>query len=264
MDITDNWLIVFLFLSFIVGACWGSFLGVLAFRKIKKEALIGRSKCDYCFKTLSIFDLIPVLSYLFLKGRCRYCKKSISPVLFLSEIITGIGFVFLCLYFMINIEKITLVLLLNVAGYFLILNGIVVILIADWRFHLIPDYSLLLIIVGVLLLKIPFINLESIIQMIFSGMVIFSFLFLLWWVTMARGIGFGDVKLSFIIGFYLGIGTGFLALYISFLIAGFFAFLLLLTKKASLKTRIAFGPYLIIGSIVANIFAPILLNLFFL
>src|SRR5437868_1567893 len=79
-----------LFLGFIFGACLGSFANVLADRSLEGISFKGRSQCPYCKKTLAWFDLVPVISYLTLGGKCRYCHKKISNQYLWAEVITGI------------------------------------------------------------------------------------------------------------------------------------------------------------------------------
>ncbi|HXS15496.1 MAG TPA: prepilin peptidase, partial [Candidatus Saccharimonadales bacterium] len=81
-------IVIFLF---IFGICLGSFLGVVIDRvPQKKTILYGRSVCDFCGHTLSAVDLVPVFSFLFLRGKCRYCKKKLSPFYLFIEIFTGL------------------------------------------------------------------------------------------------------------------------------------------------------------------------------
>ena len=75
---------------FIFGASIGSFVNVIVDRLYIKSFIAGRSHCDSCGKELSFFELIPIFSYLFLKGRCKKCKTKISPKHLYTEIITGV------------------------------------------------------------------------------------------------------------------------------------------------------------------------------
>src|SRR3989344_8366034 len=86
-------------LVFFLGLIFGSFLNLLIDRIPRNESVIrGRSHCDYCKKELGIIDLIPIISYIFLKGRCRFCKRKISSYNPLVEIITAVLFIFAFLY----------------------------------------------------------------------------------------------------------------------------------------------------------------------
>lgn len=96
------------FLIFVLGCLFGSFLTLATYRiPLNKDITHEHSFCPNCNHKLSFFDLIPILSYLFLGGKCRYCKKKISPRYFIIEILTGISFVMLAKYIQIDIFTIT-------------------------------------------------------------------------------------------------------------------------------------------------------------
>src|SRR3989344_5648624 len=91
-----------LFYIFIIGLCVGSFLNVLIDRLSNDESILGRSYCDNCKKQLKSIDLIPIFSYFFLKGKCRFCKKKINfryPIVeFLTAVLFVMDFIFLPIY----------------------------------------------------------------------------------------------------------------------------------------------------------------------
>src|SRR3989344_2410435 len=124
---------MFEILVFIVGLFIGSFLGVVIDRTYRKETTIkGRSYCDKCKKELAWYDLIPVLSFVFLKGRCRYCKTKLSLFYPITEISTGILFA-LVFYFFKTENPI------NIAYYLIILSSFIVIFFQDIKYGIIPD-----------------------------------------------------------------------------------------------------------------------------
>ena len=98
-------------------------------------------------------------------------------------------------------------------------------------------------------------------MMFVGGMAVMLPLLLIFLITKGNGMGFGDVKFSYIIGFILGTKSGLIALYIGFVIGGLIALILMLTKKAKLKTKIAFGPFLIFGFYIMLFFAKELYSL---
>lgn len=123
--------IFYLIISFIFGACMGSFLNVVVERlQAKKSFLQGRSQCLHCGKTLGILDLVPIFSFLFLRGRCRYCHKKISWQYFCMELITGIIFGLIYL----NIDNIFLLIFILIISCFLI-----IIFLYDYKYYLILD-----------------------------------------------------------------------------------------------------------------------------
>ena len=90
---------VYYFLIFVSGCLIGSFLKLVSDRIVKNQSIIfGRSKCDFCNKSLNPKDLVPVLSYLFYKGKCSYCKKDFSPSYPMAELITGLLFLGASIY----------------------------------------------------------------------------------------------------------------------------------------------------------------------
>ncbi|OGK13730.1 hypothetical protein A3A93_05290 [Candidatus Roizmanbacteria bacterium RIFCSPLOWO2_01_FULL_38_12] len=244
---------------FIIGLFLGSFLNVVADRLACEQTLGGRSKCDTCKRKLSWIDLIPIISYTSLKGKCRYCQASISIQYPISEIATGVVF--------------TLTWILSQNAYpsasvwlhfvhIAIASLIFVIILTDLRYQIIPDeIHIALIIVGILrflLLNSPvqtslffsllnFMLIQKFGMMLVAGMAVMLPLLLIFLITKGKGMGFGDVKFAYIIGFLLGIKAGLIALYIGFVIGGIIALFLMILQKAKLKTKIAFGPFLIIG-----------------
>ena len=80
-------------LIFMIGTCFGSFISCMSYRYITHESILGRSHCDYCGHTLHVLDLIPVLSYILLKGQCRYCHHKLNKSLLVHELTAGFLFV---------------------------------------------------------------------------------------------------------------------------------------------------------------------------
>ncbi|MDO8498058.1 MAG: prepilin peptidase [bacterium] len=251
---------MFLIFLFILGLVIGSFLNVLIDRLPNEESINGRSHCDYCKKTLSAGDLIPVVSYVWLKGKCRYCKKKLSIQYPLIEIFTGI--VFILIWHFVGSS----VILGNVVTpesrlwtsqsdilkicYLGIISTLIVIFFADVKYHIIPDsmqiaffvFSLLFIFVGNGLKPFP-----TLTDHLISGLITLAPILFIFLITRGRGMGFGDVKLAFIIGFFLGLWPGLMALYIAFILGAVWGVAMILFKRRGLKSKIAFGPFLVLG-----------------
>ncbi|PIZ63239.1 hypothetical protein COY16_02590 [Candidatus Roizmanbacteria bacterium CG_4_10_14_0_2_um_filter_39_13] len=252
---TETPVIMYSFLFFI-GLFFGSFLNVLADRLSKRKTILGRSMCDSCKHVLSWNDLIPIVSYLMLHGKCRYCKAPFSIQYPLAEIFTGVIFV---LTWYLSTER--LIISADLFGIHIIHIAIVAVLIvmflSDIRYQIIPDeMQIALLMLGILkvvslslfLKGTSLIGLSQDLGMhILYGVGVMSPLLLVFLITKGRGMGFGDVKLAFVMGLILGLLSGFLALYISFVVGGMVGGVLLLTKKGKRKTKIAFGPFLILG-----------------
>lgn len=227
-----------LLLVFLLGVSVGSFFNVLIDRLPSGEnPLSGRSHCDYCKKNLSWFDLIPVFSFVILFGRCRFCKKKLSFYYPVVELITGLLFVLTLLKF-VDFSLI-LFILFNIC--FLIVTFF-----TDLKYGLILDKLLY-----------PAIFLCFIFDVLFTGIfqnflfsAIFSFIFFLviFLATFKKGMGFGDVKLAFYMGLFLGFPKVLVAFYIAFLTGAIVSIILILCrKKRFLGDTIAFGPFLVLG-----------------
>lgn len=222
---------------FIIGLSIGSFLNVLVDRLPNEETILGRSHCDYCKKKLDWIDLIPVVSFLLLGARCRRCQKKLSWFYPFIELLTGVIFV---LSYLSNLS------------YLPIICCLIVIFFADLKYHIIPDsmtavftfFSFILIILS----GQPFF------PHLATAFALAFFIYLFYFFSKGKGMGFGDVKLAFPIGLWLGPILGPAAIYFGFVTGGIFALVLLLLGKKKLKSKIAFGPFLVIGVVLAIIF----------
>jgi prepilin signal peptidase PulO-like enzyme (type II secretory pathway) len=230
---------------FVFGASIGSFLNVLIDRLPREESINGRSHCDFCGKKIAWFDLLPVLSFYILKGRTRCCHKKLSFQYPLIEITTGIIFI---LIFNLNFK-------FQISNLFVlwgIVSCLLVIFVSDLKYQLISDYILLALFIFSILLKFvtPLSGVQIIGMNILSGLIVAFPIGLIYFISRERAMGLGDVYLSVIIGFLLGWKEGFLALYIGFVTGAIFGFILMIIKNKKLKSKIAFGPFLVIGTVV--------------
>ncbi len=237
---------------FILGLFFGSFLNVLADRLPHGRTLLGRSKCDNCHHELSWRDLIPIISFIELKGKCRYCKASLSIQYPLSEIFTGA--IFLLTWILSNqwYQDTTLHIV-----HIVIAAVLIVMMLSDIRYQIIPDSMQVilfllgigrLILLGMLQQDMIMIGwLEYMGWAFLHGVVVMAPLLTVFFVTKGRGMGFGDVKFAFITGFILGLWSGLGALYIGFITGGVIGAFLILSRRGKPKSKIAFGPFLILG-----------------
>lgn len=219
---------------FFFGLIFGSFVSALTYRIPRNlDFISGRSFCDSCGTKLFWYDNIPLLSYVMYFGKSRCCNKKISLRYPLIEVTTAIGGVYLYLMFGFSFLFVIYSLL------FLLSFSILII---DIEHQIIPDeLSWIILILGIFQLSSNLYN-----NLFFASVFSLVFLFL-HLVTLGRGMGLGDVKLAFALGIWLGLEKGVSWLITSFIIGGIVAFTLLLLKKAKMKTKIAFGPFLIIG-----------------
>ena len=228
---------------FIFGLCIGSFLNCFIYRLEQKKSLSGRSFCPHCKHTLSWLDLIPVFSFLFLGGKCRYCKKKISWQYPLVEIATGI--IFLLIFKFLNFYN-----FLNLFFLFYVAAVLIIIFIYDLKHYLIPDKVLFPAIIIALVYRIfgNFSLLENYLlaALIASGFFLFFFL-----VSKGRWMGFGDVKLAVLLGLLLGFPNILAGLFLAFFFGAIIGLILMVLKKKGLKSEIPFGPFLIAGTFIA-------------
>ena len=225
---------------FVFGAIIGSFLNVLGLRWNSGLSLGGRSACAHCGKTLKWWELVPILSFFFLQGRCSLCHVRISWQYPVVEIWTSLLFatlspIFLpifCLYTVITIY--------------------------DFRHKIIPDslvYSAI-----VLAFLTAFFTQHTLIDW-FSGPILFTFLGLIWFLSRGRAMGFGDAKLSLSIGLLLGAATGFSAVILSFWIGALVGLFLVVrsrvypllrrSKRITMNSEVPFAPFLVLGAWLA-------------
>jgi len=219
-----------IFIYILFGLAIGSFVSAVTYRIPRELGFVkGRSFCDNCKKQLYWYDNIPLLSYVFYLGESRCCQKRISIRYPLIEIATAIGFLILYLYSFSFV-------------YYLLFTSLLIILIVDLEHQIIPDELSWL----VLFLSLFIIH-YSLFTSLFAGF-LFSFLLLiLYLVTSGRGMGLGDVKLAIPLAIILGLEKSLSWFLASFIIGGIVSIILLLLKKANLKSKIAFGPFMIVA-----------------
>ena len=251
-----NYLIYFFI--FLLGASIGSFLNVLIDRLPQEKKITGRSVCDECGHQLSWYDLIPIFSFFLLKGYCRYCRKKISFQYLLVEILTGLMFIFVFLTYVKNIQEIYIwqnwLVILSLWGIF---SCFIVIFFSDVKYHLISDYILLALFGFSFFLKLFYHSAEITKQFqidIFSSLIVAFPIWLIYFLSKEKAMGLGDVYLAAILGFLLGWQKGFLALYISFVLGGITGLFLILFGRKKLKSKIAFGPFLVVGAFLMLFF----------
>ena len=225
---------------FFFGLCIGSFLNVLADRLPKEENVLwDRSRCDYCKKSLRWHELIPIVSFIAQRGRCLRCHKKLSLQYPLVELVTGIGFALL------HAHPTSLI----------IFCAFLVILIADLKFQIIPDSMVLALAIGVVL------RTGLVVPNLVTGVLSALFFYCIWLSTRGKGMGFGDVKLAGVLGLLLGFPMTVFALYIAFLTGATVGVILIIGKRKTLKSKIAFGPFLIFGAVGTILFHQQLLVL---
>lgn len=240
------------FFVFMLGAAMGSFINVVVDRLIHGKGLGGRSQCDHCKKTLEWYELFPILSYLFLKGKCRRCKVKLSIEHPLVEGMTGL--LYIGTWIMVPMESVIL--------YWGIVSCAWIIVLSDLRYKLISDYMQIALFLSILFQKIAEkASIFSLLGDMVSGIMVLLPIGLIYVITNERAMGLGDVILAGIIGFSLGTAKGLLGIYVSFLVGAIVGVFLLLGRKKGMKSAVPFGPFLVIGMLVAGVWGDSLINI---
>ncbi len=250
---------------FLLGTIIGSFLNVVIYRfNTGRTPMDGRSICMSCSHNLSWYELIPILSFLVQKGRCRKCSSSISSQYPIVEFLTGFVFVLLAWRFM-PLFNLSLKIYELVLIYFMIIFAtMIVISVYDIRHKIIPDK--LIIFLSIIILASLFINIGGegnlfimpSFDKLYAGPLLAAPFALIWLLSKGRLMGLGDAKLILVIGWMLGVSSGIAALIISFWVGAVFGLVMMIFSKMNikLKTEIPFAPFLVLGA-----FIVIMLNL---
>jgi leader peptidase (prepilin peptidase)/N-methyltransferase len=246
---------------FLFGLAIGSFINCFVYRLEKQESFLSKSSyCPKCRHKLEWFDLIPLISFVLLKGKCRYCQKEISFRYPVVELAVGILFVLIFLNFGISLMSIF---------YFFLTFFLTSIFLFDLRHFIIPDkYVFSAIFVVLIFYFIFFINNTSLFNLgVLSNLFLAAisaslFFFAIYFFSEGKAMGFGDVKLGFLLGLIFGLPKIIFLLWLAFVIGGPIAILLVFLKKKSLKSEIPLGPFLIIASFLTIFLGDKILSLF--
>ncbi|MCE9628919.1 MAG: prepilin peptidase [Candidatus Vogelbacteria bacterium] len=273
------------FITGSLGLIIGSFLNVILFRYGTGQGLGGRSQCQNCGKMLSWLELVPVVSFIIQKRRCRGCASTISwqyPAVELLTSLCFIGFTHAVLY--LNIFKYNLTsgwgiaLLLTLIVYLVCASVLVLIAVYDLHHKIIPDeWVFILTGLGALL---PLVSGQGFGYIVFAllnkslaALVLAGFFWFIWYFSKGKAMGFGDVKLAVALGFFLGLDQGIIAVVLAFWIGAVVGLSLIAVSKYKpalavpsinkLKSQIPFAPFLVLGTILALVFDLHFLTMFF-
>jgi leader peptidase (prepilin peptidase) / N-methyltransferase len=239
-------------LIFLYGLTFGSFFNVVGLRvPMKKSIVTPRSACPSCGHKLTALELIPVFSYLFLRGKCRDCKSRISPIYPIIELITGILFVLAPSQIGWSWELIV---------SWSLISLFMIILVSDIHYMIIPD-KILLVFAGIFLVERILWPLTPFWDSLIGALVGFLLLLLIALISKG-GMGGGDVKLFALIGFVLGVKLVLLSFFLSTLYGALIGGTALLLKIVKRRQPIPFGPFIVAGTLTAYFWGPKILNLY--
>ena len=237
---------------------------ILSRKKLKEISIVyGRSECVSCKHILRPMDLMPVLSWISLRGKCRYCSSPISIQYPLIELLTASLFVFSYIFWPVKINSTTSFIFFF--SWLIILAGFIVLALFDFKKFLLPFLIVKpLLIVSLLVLTgcLFFANDRSFYFLhLISGLILGGILYLLYIFSNGKWLGGGDVSLGALIGFQLSSPT-FIPLVLLISSIGGLLFLVILNKikKVGFKAKIPFGPFLMFGCLIAVLFGTKIIN----
>nr|WP_083865435.1 A24 family peptidase [Neobacillus bataviensis] len=223
------------------GIILGSFYNVIGLRvPLKKSIVVPRSTCTTCGHQLKPFELIPVVSYILQRGKCRGCKSRISPIYPTFELLTGLLFMTAPLVVGWSTE---LVVALTLISMFMI------IVVSDINYMIIPD-KILIWFAGIFLLERIIWPLNPWWDSLLGAVTGFALLLIIA-VVSKGGMGFGDVKLYALLGLVLGVKIVLLSFFLSTLFGAVIGGLALLFKIVKRRQPIPFGPFIAAGTLTA-------------
>ena len=235
-----------------IGLVLGSFINAFVYRYHEEKNWISdRSECVNCHHKLNIFDLVPILSYLFLRGQCHYCHKKISIQYPVVEILTALLFLLSYVYWPHKIQGIELVVFID---WLILLVGLISLAIYDIKWMILPNkillfYGFFAFIYAVL--NIFFIydfHLSNLLGYIYSVLVSSGLFYSLFTASKGKWIGGGDVKLGLMLGLIAGtFEKAVLLIFLSSLIGSILSIILVGLGRLNIKKTIPYGPFLILS-----------------
>lgn len=248
--------IVLIFLSiyvFVVGLCFGSFLNVVIWRTPQGLSFAkGRSFCPHCHHTLVWYDLIPLVSWLILRGKCRSCKEPISIRYPLIECASGVLALWCFSHYGFTWDTILV---------FIIALLLLAVAMIDLDTMLIPNGLLLTMLIPIIILCM--LHPEVVFLDRFIGCFSIALPMYILTLLIPNCFGGGDIKLLAVCGIVLGWKLSILAIFIAILLGGFYACYLLISKKAQKSSHIAFGPYICVGVFISLLYGIDLITAYF-
>ena len=254
------------FVVFLFGLAVGSFLNAFIYRmKQGKSVLRGRSYCPHCKHALAWYDLVPLLSFVLLQGRCRHCKAKISLQYPLVEFATGVLFVLVFSLIVENLISLSFPQILELLYLWTIVSLLVVVFVYDLKHFLIPDKVLYpaILVVGIWYLvssTVGWIPVYQILNTIYSAVGAAGFFLAIHLLSKGRAMGFGDVKLAFFMGLFLSWPNIFVAMSLAFAAGTIVGLALISLKKKTMRSEVPFGPFLLFGTLVAFFWGETLMD----
>ncbi len=243
---------IYLFI-FIVGSIFGSFYTLVGERIPNKKSIIKpASHCPNCLKKLKWYELFPIFSYIFLRGKCRNCKSKIPVMYFLMELSCSFLFLISYIIFGFSFEFFTCLVISSL---------LVIIFVSDFKYNIILDSPLIISSILYIILEFIYKDFKTVVLSCCFGITMFTILFLIKLLGdlffKKESLGGGDIKLGFVMGLILTPRVALIALIFASLLALVYA----LFTKAKKEQQIPYGPFLSVAFYISFIFKDIILNI---
>ena len=250
--------IYFAVLSFIMGASLGSFFNVCIYRIPNKKSVVNPpSHCYNCNTRLKPLDLVPILSWTLLRGKCRYCGQKISPRYALVELLTGLLFVLV--YGVYGPNLITIY-------YLLLVSLLVIITFIDLDHYIIPDGLVIFGSVGAVIFNILGLGIgikDSLLGGLICGGGMLVLIFLIELILRKEVMGGGDIKLFGMVGLFLGVKLGLLTILLSVYVGAIYgvgSIIYSRIKKKEFNSMIPYGPFISVGALLSISYGMSMIN----
>lgn len=238
----------------LVGLSIGSFLNVIIFRIDDLMSVLNtRSHCPHCKEVLKWYDLIPFLSYVILRGKCRYCSKGISAQYPIVEI--SVALLFLILYAIFGMSW-------SLAFYAIIFSILTVVFVYDFKTELIPDEFVWLGLV-IALLGSWYFGGFGVVNMLLGSLICGIVPLILVLISKEKWMGAGDIKLGFLVGAMVGYPRALFLIFFSFVLGSIVGVIYLAMKKKKMKDSLPFAPFLIASALISLIWGQYFINWYF-
>ncbi|WP_461206959.1 prepilin peptidase [Clostridium sp. DL1XJH146] len=236
---------------FVLGLLIGSFLNVCIYRIPNKESIaFPPSHCTNCDNRIKPYDLIPVLSWIILRGKCRYCGEKISVKYPLIELFTGILFMLIFIKYGYSVDTLKYLIL----ACFLIVIGFIDFNTTDvYLVTTLPAF-----IIGVLFTGVHFFN-DQLITTYYIG-AFFGYAIIAFIILVTKGMGWGDAEILGVCGIFLGLKATILTFFLSVVLGAIIGVILIATKVKGRKDYIPFGPYIALAAFVSMFLGNELIN----
>lgn len=257
---------ILVYISFFwLGAIFGSFAGAVTWRiKKKKDFVRGRSECEHCHHELAPLDLVPVFSWLGLRGKCRYCRKNIGASTLLVELGLGVAFLLSYVAWPLGFDGVLSGILFGL--WLVVLVMFAILFLYDLRWTLLPDKVVFPLIAVSLLFFVGRMVLggtslvPALLELCYAIAPIAGLYGVLYFASNGKWVGFGDVKLGVALGLLLGWQGALVALVLANVLGLLFVLPGLVSRQLNRSSRVPFGPFLMLATCIAFLYGQYLVE----